>query len=138
MDEGTNCWKIFRKFWNFFDENSIEKLIFKLFLDNFFREIEASEITSLFYTNFTIWWRISHFPRRYANGRSPTKLEIFVKNGTKSQWKPPIFWKFHRLRDIFWFSEADLINDLGNLLVSRKSLGNLKEIKKPSGQILRV
>ena len=44
--------EIFENILKVFDENSIEKGIFLLFLENLLLKIEPSEITSFFYTNF--------------------------------------------------------------------------------------
>ena len=50
--KNTNCWKIFDEILKILDENSIEKLTSKLFLENLMLKIEPSEITSFFYNNF--------------------------------------------------------------------------------------
>ena len=50
--KNTNCWKSFEKSMKILDENSIEILTFKLFLEMLMLKIEPSEITSFFYNNF--------------------------------------------------------------------------------------
>ena len=56
--KNTNCWEIFEKFLKFFDENSIEKLTFTLFLENML--IGHLETTSFFY-NFPHFGRGGRF-----------------------------------------------------------------------------
>ena len=48
----TNCQVNYEKILKILDENSIEKLTFKLILEMVMLKIEPSEITSFFYNNF--------------------------------------------------------------------------------------
>ena len=47
--KNANCWERFDKPLKFFDENSMEKLNFKLFLERLLQNIESAEIRAFFY-----------------------------------------------------------------------------------------
>ena len=61
LDEKHKFFEIFEKFLKIFDENSIEKLNFLLFLENLLLKIEPSEISSFFYNSFFSFRGISPF-----------------------------------------------------------------------------
>ena len=60
------------------DENSIEKLTFKLFLEKLLLKIEPSEITSFFYKNFFNFGG-GTFPV-FLPLATPLWTEVFCKN----------------------------------------------------------
>ena len=93
--DGKHNWVL--NFWeNFgiFDENSIEKLNFYLFLWNLVAKIEPSEITSFFYNNFCLFWRLSPISPLRTPLRSSNNIYTKHSLYLESQFIFRFFWNF--------------------------------------------
>ena len=129
MDEKTNCRKIFRKLWAFlwkFNKQFYFLIIFGKFVTN----NRAFGNNIHFLKQFFDMGENFPFSVSSSMGGTLQNLEIFVKNDTKSQWKPAIFRKFSYITRyflIFWSQfKLGFGNLAGFLIILRKSKRNLE------------
>ena len=108
--KNTNFLEIFEKIVKFFNENSIEKIVFlNYFLVKLGLKIEPSEITSFFYNNFfNFWWDVPGVPPGNATV-AYSKISTLIRiDHTKliliSLIQGKEVWRWNRLLlSIYWW-----------------------------------